>query len=75
MDPGQYGRHRTVTYIIPDTGAFAGLGHGIYDIDTGKLVPLRRGTVNDVIISGIKKGRAGAPVNYRDILVPKSSAH
>ena len=51
----------TVTYIIPDTGAFAGLGHGIYDIDTGKLVPLRRGTVNDVIISGIKKGRAGAP--------------
>lgn len=51
----------TVTYIIPETGAFAGLGHGIYDIDTGKLVPLRRGTVNDVIISGIKKGRAGAP--------------
>lgn len=51
----------TVTYIVPETGAFAGLGHGIFDIDTGKLMPMRRGTVSDVIISGIKKGRAGAP--------------
>lgn len=51
----------TVTYIVPETGAFAGLGHGIFDIDTGKLMPMRRGTVSDVLISGIKKGRAGAP--------------
>ena len=51
----------TVTYIVPETGAFAGLGHGIFDNDTGKLMPMRRGTVSDVIISGIKKGRAGAP--------------
>jgi len=51
----------TVTFILPDTGAFAGLGHGICDADTGSLVAMKRGTVSDVTISSVVKGAAGAP--------------
>ena len=51
----------TVTYIIPETLEFAGLGHGICDSESGKLVPMSRGLVTDVTVSGIKKGVSGAP--------------
>ena len=51
----------TVTYIIPETLEFAGLGHGICDSESGKLVPMSRGLVTDVKVSGIKKGVSGAP--------------
>ncbi len=51
----------TVTYIVPETGEFAGLGHGICDGDTGALIPIKRGTVSDVVVNGIVKGAAGAP--------------
>lgn len=51
----------TVTFIIPDTGAFAGLGHGICDADTGELIAMKRGTVSDVTISSVVRGAAGAP--------------
>ncbi len=51
----------TVTFILPDTNAFAGLGHGICDSDTGELMPLLRGSVCDVAISGIVKGSVGHP--------------
>lgn len=51
----------TITYVDPRSGAFAGLGHGICDSDTGALMPLSRGTVIDVTISGIQKGQSGAP--------------
>ncbi len=51
----------TVTYILPKNNAFAGLGHGICDSDTGELIPMRRGVVTDVTVSGVKRGLAGAP--------------
>ncbi len=51
----------TVTFILPETNAFAGLGHGICDSDTGELMPLLRGSVCDVSITGILKGSAGHP--------------
>lgn len=51
----------TVTFIVPETGEFAGLGHGICDADTGELVPMKRGVVSDVTISSVIKGAAGAP--------------
>jgi len=51
----------TVTYIVPETGEFAGLGHGICDPTTGELVNMSRGTVIDVAISGINKGVCGTP--------------
>ncbi len=51
----------TVTYIIPETGEFGGLGHGICDPASGELVNMVRGTVIDVAISGISKGVCGTP--------------
>ena len=51
----------TVTFLFPDSGAFAGLGHGICDADTGALVEMRKGAVSDVTISSVVKGAAGAP--------------
>ena len=51
----------TVTYIDPETLSFGGLGHGICDGDTGELIPMDRGNVLDVTISGIAKGAVGAP--------------
>ncbi|MBO5415160.1 MAG: SpoIVB peptidase [Clostridia bacterium] len=51
----------TVTYIVPETYAFAGLGHGICDAQSGKLIPMQRGSVVGVTISGVVKGLAGSP--------------
>ena len=43
----------TVTFIDPESGMFAGLGHGICDGDTGQLIPMDRGTVIDVTEQGV----------------------
>ncbi len=51
----------TVTYIDPETFEFAGLGHGICDTKTGEILKMDRGTVVDVQISGITKGKPGTP--------------
>ncbi len=51
----------TVTYVIPKSGAFGGLGHGICDSETGSLVPMSHGITSGVAIEGIKKGVQGAP--------------
>lgn len=51
----------TVTYIVPETGEFGGLGHGICDGESGELIPMNRGVVTDVKISAIKKGVVGTP--------------
>lgn len=55
----------TVTFIDPATGAFGGLGHGICDIDTGSLMPMQRGCVVDVTITGVTPGKAGEPGELR----------
>lgn len=51
----------TLTFIDPNSLAFGGLGHGICDGDTGELIPMDRGSVLNVTISGITKGASGAP--------------
>ena len=51
----------TVTFISKDNKTFAGLGHGICDVDTGDLLPLRKGVVVDVTIKSITKGSVGSP--------------
>lgn len=55
----------TVTFFVPKNMAFAGLGHGICDGDTGELMPLHRGSVTDVTISGVHRGVAGTPGELR----------
>ena len=51
----------TITFIVPESKAFAGLGHGICDSATGRLIPMQRGAVVGVKINGIVKGLSGAP--------------
>ena len=51
----------TVSFIDPESGAFAGLGHGICNSENGALIPMLRGAVVDVTISGIEKGISGTP--------------
>ena len=55
----------TVTFVLPETGAFGGLGHGICDGETGDLIPMDRGSVVDVTIHGVVRGLAGAPGEVR----------
>ena len=55
----------TVTYIIPETLEFGGLGHGICDGETGELIPMSRGVVTDVNISSVKRGLSGEPGEIR----------
>lgn len=50
----------TVTYVLAD-GTFAGLGHGIYDSETGTLLPLSNGKIVDVEITGVVKGKRNMP--------------
>ncbi len=51
----------TVTYIVPNSLEFAGLGHGICEGEGGKLVPISRGSVVNVGIDGVIKGQCGTP--------------
>ncbi|MBQ8742291.1 MAG: SpoIVB peptidase [Clostridia bacterium] len=55
----------TVSFIDPETGNFAGLGHGICDPDTGVLIPVKEGSVYGVILSDVKKGSSGKPGELR----------
>ena len=60
----------TVTFISPQNNVFGGLGHGICDVDTGSLMPLRKGVVVDVTINGIKKGQVGIPGELNGYFAP-----
>jgi len=51
----------TLTYYIPETGAFGALGHGIMDVDTKKLITVRNGVIMPSTVSSIVKGARGKP--------------
>ena len=51
----------TITFWDEKTKIFAGLGHGICDIDTGELLPLSHGDIIKANINGISKGAKGNP--------------
>lgn len=63
----------TVTYIIPDTGAFGGLGHGICDSSDGKLCDISKGVVSEVTINGVKPGKAGDPGELKGVFTTEKS--
>ncbi len=50
-----------MTFYNKATGVFAGLGHGICDIDTGEILSLKKGDILKVNINGIIKGSKGLP--------------
>ena len=61
----------TLTFVDPETGAFGGLGHGVYDEAAGGLVRIARGAVTEVELSGVTPGEAGKPGELRGHLEDK----
>ena len=51
----------TLTFYSPALGVVCGLGHGICDVDTGKLLTLNLGELVNAEILDINKGEAGSP--------------
>ena len=61
----------TVTFYDPETGFFGGLGHGVYDGVSRMPAALSRGAVTGVGLTGIVRGKAGAPGELRGHLEPE----
>ncbi len=59
----------TITYIDPQNNSFAGLGHGICDVDTGDLLPLNKATIFVAQINSAKKGENGEPGELKGIFL------
>lgn len=51
----------TVSFYEPETKTFAALGHGIQDIDTGKLLKIAKGDFVTTKIISVTKGKKGTP--------------
>lgn len=51
----------TVTWYDPAAKTFCALGHGINDVDTTVLMPLKNGGIMAASVTGVQKGSAGAP--------------
>lgn len=51
----------TMTFYDPQSGTFGALGHGVTDVDTGKLLPLDHGGIMNASVKAVKKGEHGAP--------------
>ena len=51
----------TLTFIDPETGLYAALGHAISDPDAGVNVPVGEGTLFESDLTGVIKGRKGVP--------------
>lgn len=51
----------TLTFYSPATGVVCGLGHGICDGDTGRVLSLNSGELVTAEILGVVKGTAGTP--------------
>jgi len=49
----------TTTFYDINSNVFAGLGHGIYDVDTNQIMPLRKGEVYDAYVKGMYRSESG----------------
>lgn len=55
----------TVTYYDPETQGFGALGHGVYDVDTDTLLPIREGALLPAKLTEIVKGEKGCAGELR----------
>ena len=49
----------TMTFYDKNTGIYAGLGHGVCDVDTNSILPLYDGDIVKASINGCYKGKSG----------------
>lgn len=57
----------TMTYYNEETNTFGALGHGITDMDTGKLLTVEKGLVMNAKISDVEQGKKGTPGEIRGV--------
>ncbi len=57
----------TITFLNADS-EYGALGHGIHDVDTGKLIEMSTGRLYDTSIQNIKKGENGNPEGWKGSL-------
>ena len=62
----------TMTFYDPATGKFAGLGHGVCDIDTGEMLPFSDGDIVSARITGCYKGQKGKAGELCGIFSPET---
>ena len=55
----------TMTFYDPQSGVFGALGHGVTDVDTGKLMPLDEGSTMDASVKAVRRGESGCPGELR----------
>ena len=60
----------TLTFYDPATGAFGGLGHAVFDADTGQETPLGSGEIVPARIFDVIKGKSGSPGELRGSFEP-----
>lgn len=63
----------TITYYEPSTKKYAALGHGIVDIDTGKLINISTGELVTSKISSIVKGKEGTPGEIKGSIINREN--
>ena len=61
----------TLSYYNPQNGTYGALGHAINDGDTGRLLPVRTGSLLAADIVDVKKGRKGEPGELRGSFLRK----
>ena len=61
----------TVTFIDPKTKIFGGLGHGVCEAESGKLVEISSGEVTGVVLGGVTRGEVGKPGELSGVLNKK----
>lgn len=49
----------TLTFYEPNSKIFAGLGHGVCDVDTGEILPFSDGDIVSAKVCGCYKGKSG----------------
>lgn len=63
----------TLTFYDPQSGGFGALGHGITDMDTGILMPIREGDILESNILAVKKGQQGSPGELKGVFIEDGS--
>lgn len=57
----------TLSYYNYENGSFGALGHGITDLDTGKLLTVENGLIMQAKVAGIHQGKQGTPGEIKGV--------
>lgn len=61
----------TLTFALPESGIFGGLGHSVSDVTTGGSVPLGSGEITEARIYDVIKGKEGSAGELCGVILPE----